>query len=176
MGDKNADNTLNKILHIVDLVSEWAGKIFSFLIYFIIGIMLWSVLTRYFFSISNSYEMVSSAKVFPIYVAMGGAYTLLHKAHVNTDVIYGRFSLRTRSIVDLITAVFFFVFVIMILWFALPDAVKAVERLRPSLALFTPLNWPEQLFVAIGVLLLFLQGLAKFIRDFVIAVTGKQVL
>ena len=123
----------------------------------------------------NRLEMLASSKFLPIYVALGGAYTLLHRAHVNTDVIYGRLSLRTKSIVDLITAVLFFIFVVMILWFAVPEAMLSAGHLRLSFALFSPLNWPDLLLVTIGILLLSLQGLAKFIRDLMTAITGKNV-
>ncbi len=175
MKDTNSNHRLSKLLRIIDLTSEWAGKISSFLIYFIIGVMMWSVFMRYFFHMANRYEMLASMKFLPIYVALGGAYTLLHRAHVNTDIIYGRLSLRARSIADLITAVFFFTFMVMILWFAVPNAIQTVERLQFSIASFSPINWPELLLVAIGMLLLFLQGLAKFVRDIMTAITGKKI-
>jgi TRAP-type mannitol/chloroaromatic compound transport system permease small subunit len=120
--------------------------------------------------------MSASYKFLPIYVALGGAYALLHKAHVNADIIYSRLSVRGRSIVDLVTATLFFIFTIMLLVFAIPDAKQTIGGLHFSFKLFNPLNWPEMLFIAIGIILLFLQGLAKFIRDFMIAITGKEVL
>ena len=166
---------LSTFLHIIDATSEWAGKIVSFLLLLIIGTMVWWVLMRYVFQSGTSWNFVTATKLFFIYAIFGAAYVLRHRAHANTDILYRHLSLRTRSIVDLATSIFFFLFCIVLLWVAIETAAGDAEKLHLSLRSFLPPNWPGTLMAPIGIALFLLQGLAKFTRDLITAITGKEI-
>ena len=106
----------------------------------------------------------------------GAAYAFLTRAHVNVDILYRRFSPRTKSIVDLFTSVLFFVFCIVLLWITVETADEQVLKLHFSLRLLSPPSWPVRLLIPIGVFLLLLQGLAKFARNLITALTGKETV
>ena len=166
---------LAAFLRIIDKTSEWTGKIVSFGIILIIGAILYTVLLRSAFHIGSSLGIITSGQLFFIFIIFGAAYVYRIKAHVNMDILYRRLSLRARSIVDLVTFAAFLLFVVVMLWMAVEMAVVGASRLRFSLWIFWPAAWPTPLLAPVGIALLLLQGLSKFVRDFVVAVTGREL-
>lgn len=165
---------LRVFLHIIDVTSEWTGKIVSFTIVLVIGAIIWWVVSRYVFHLNSMWNYVTVTKFFLIYATLGAAYVLRLQAHVNVDILHGRLPLRVRSIVDLATSILFFFFCITLLWMAVEVAVEEAQHLPPSPKIFLPANWPVTLLAPVGIFLLLLQGSAKFIRDLIIAITGKE--
>ena len=165
---------LATILHVIDLISEWTGKIVSFTIILIIISVIWSVLGKVY-SFRPLFDFSTGTKILFVYVILGAAYSLRVGAHVNMDVLYNRWSRRVRSIVDLVTAVGFFLFIVAMLWVAVPTAAVSASTFHFTLKTLLPPNWPLALLAPIGISLFFLQGLAKFIRDLTFAITGKEL-
>ena len=162
---------ISSVLHIADAISEWVGKIASFIIILMIGIIVWNVVMRYGFSSVAAWEHISTCgKLLVVYVILGAAYTFRAGEHVNVDVLYSRFPLRTRAIVDLAIYTLFFLFAGAMLLKSVDGGLK----LHLSLKSFLPPYWPVSLLVPIGLALLLLQGLAKFVRDILVAITGKE--
>lgn len=166
---------LSTFLHIIDATSEWTGKVVSFVIVLIIGTMLWFVLVRYALHMPSAWTYGTASKLFLVYVIFGAAYALHIQVHVNVDIIHGHLPLRVRGIVDLVTFIAFFLFCLALLWMAVETAVASSFRVQLSLRSFLPPYWPVMLMAPVGVFLFLLQGLAKFIRDLVIAITGKEI-
>ena len=140
----------------------------------IIGTIVWATLVRYLFNQGTDWNFGAASRIFFVYILLGAAYVLLVKSHVSVDILYKRFSPRTRSIVDLITFIAFIVFVVAMLWEAVVKATIQVQLLHPSPRLLLPPYWPVLLVAPVGIFLFLLQGLAKFIRDIIIAITGKE--
>ena len=160
-------------LQIIDLVSEWTGKIASFTIFLIIGAVICFIVQRIFHS-SAWFTYTTANKIFIVYVIFGAAYALRTRAYVNVDILHSHFTPRVRSIVDLATSIFFFLFCIALLWMAIETALRDTYWFHFSLKTFLPWNWPVTLLVPIGVSLFILQGLSKFARNLITAITGKE--
>ncbi|MFC1942908.1 TRAP transporter small permease subunit [Chloroflexota bacterium] len=165
---------LTAFLRIIDRISEWSGKIISFLIVLMIGTFIWSILHRYVFHLGTTWNIMVAIRVFAVYIVMGSAYALYSKAHVNVSILYDRFPQRVRSILDLFTFIFFFIFCMALLWVAIEKAGQDMVYHPLSLKSFLPSNWPVMVVAPVGILFFLLQGLAKFIRDLIIVITGKE--
>jgi len=129
---------------------------------------------RYIFSRPSIWTGDICYLIAGIYFLLGGAYVMREHGHVNMNVIYDRFSLRTRAIVDLFTASLFFLFCYAILWYGLSIALRSLiiqETTPPPASL--PL-YPTKIALPVGVFLLGIQGLTKFIVDFITAISGKK--
>jgi TRAP-type mannitol/chloroaromatic compound transport system permease small subunit len=166
---------LTILLRIIDKISEWAGKIVSFGIIIIIGSIIYAIILRGVFNLGSPWGIMTSGRVFFIYILFGSAYVYQLKAHVNMDILYRHFSPRTRSIVDLVTFISFLLFVVVMLYTAVEEAVEFVPVMRLSVWNLSPSFWPSPLLAPVGISLLLLQGLSKFVRDFYMAVTGRQL-
>jgi TRAP-type mannitol/chloroaromatic compound transport system permease small subunit len=163
---------LKSVLRIVDNISEWSGKIISIIIIISIVFTVYYITMRYLNLRSPWSQTLTVGKVALAYVVLGAAYILRNKSHINVDVLYNRFSLRVRGIIDVLTSSLFFLFALALLW----KAIEETFEIRFSTRLLLPPYWPVSLIVVVGVSLLLLQGLAKFIRDLVIAITGKDIV
>lgn len=166
---------MERILAAIDFVSEWSGRLVSILIFFILGILLLEVALRFLFNAPTIWAHELSMHLFGAYSVIAGAYVLLHHQHVKIDIIYLRFSLRTRAIIDSFTYLVFFLFIIILFRYGLLYAWRAVEigqTVSPS-PWASPL-WPTKMTIPLAALLMLAQGLAHFIRSLKTAVTGKR--
>jgi len=165
---------LNSVLCFIDRISEWSGKIVSFLILCSIIVVLTEVVMRYFFNNPTIWGWEMSLFLFGGAVMLGGAYTLLHGSHVKMDVLYVRLSTRGRAILDIVTFAVFLFFVVILIWKSGHMAVKSFEIMEKTESAWGPIIWPARITITVGAFLLLLQGMAKFIRDIITATGGGQ--
>jgi len=154
---------------IVDAVNEWAGRVVSMLFIPLVLIVMLEVVLRYFFNRPTIWAWDVNIQLTATIAIMGGGYALLHRRHVIVDILAGRFSPRVRAIVDLVTSSFFFFALGMLLWFALQRAERSIVTRELYTSLLEPPLYPLRVAVAIGIFLLLVQGIAKFIRDIITA-------
>jgi TRAP-type mannitol/chloroaromatic compound transport system permease small subunit len=168
---------LRLILNSIERLSEWSGRVTAFLLLALAGVIGYEVTVRYGFDSPTIWGTQLAQMLFGTYVVLGGAYALRYRVHVNMDAIYARFSPRTKAIVDLVTSMAFFFAIAFLLWQGVILGWEATMKWETSVVTtWRQPIWPVKLMIPIGALLIFLQGLAKFIRDFCLAITGKELL
>ncbi len=165
---------MKRLLKAIDGISEWSGKLFAFLLWPGVAVLVYEIVARYIFDAPTIWAHGTSQRIFAAYYFIGGAYVLLHKSHINMDVIYSRFSLRTRAILDVIGASLFFAFCGVLLWWGAEFGWASLIRLEPDNTPFRAPLYPVKLMIPLGALLILLQGLAKFGHDFFTAITGRE--
>lgn len=165
---------MKTFLSIIDSLSEWSGKIFSFLVVAATIVVVYEVMMRYVFNAPTVWGLELTIYLCAATYLMAGAYAHLYDAHVKVDVLYLRWTPRLRAIVDLATALFFFIGVGLLLWVGVVWTIKAIVGGSTSGSIWDPIIWPMRLLIPLGSFLLLLQGLAKFIRDFAIARKVKE--
>jgi len=166
---------LASIVNGIDALSNWSGKIISYFIVVIVVVLLYEVVARYWFNSPTIWAHESSLLLFGIYAVMLGAYAHFYGAHVNMDLFYTRWSLRTRAIVDVCTFFIFLFWCGALIWFGTAFAIRSVQFLEHSTTAWGPPIWEIKLMIPLGTFLLVLQGVAKFIRDLNIAITGRAL-
>lgn len=167
---------MRRLLRVVDLVSEWSGKLISVLIYFMIGILFLEVALRYLFNAPTIWAHELSMHLFGAYSVLAGAYVLLHNQHVRVDLIYQSFSPRGRAVLDSVTYLLFFLFIAVLLRYGVSLAWRALElRQTVSPSPWASPLWPVRLTLPIAAFLMLAQGLAQFIRVLKMAFTGKEL-
>ena len=164
------------VLHFVDTINERFGKIISFLAVGMMGVIVVEVVLRYGFNSPTLWALEAATFLYGSYCILGGAYVLLHRAHVNMDILYARLSPRKRAILDLFTSLLFFLFIGVMLWHGSMFAWKSVQGLERTWSLWRPPIWPVKLMLPLAALLILLQGIVKFVRDIETAVTGREAI
>ncbi len=163
------------LLRLLDVATDWIGKITSFLMYAIIGYMIACVVLRYFFQSSINFMLIVP-NIFYVYVSFGAAYAYNQKAFINVDIIYRKFSVQNRAIIDLITSTLFFLFVLAITWFSGEYALAALPKTRFDWGMIIdPPRWPTTVLFPIGLILLLISGTVQFIRNLVTLAAGEKV-
>ena len=152
----------------IDDFTEWSGKIISWatlLMVFLTGLI---VFMRYFFEIGSIALQESLAYLHALVFLMGAAFTLKRKGHVNIDIFYQKFSLRTQAIVQILgTLVFLMPVCIVILtlsWDYVISSwsVREVSREAEGLPFIYLL---KTLLIAMPVCMM-LQGISEIIKSF----------
>ena len=168
---------LGQILHAIDLVNEWMGKLFGFLIIILMVAVVYDTCMRYFFASPTLWGMEANQILLLAIVCMGGAYCLLHGGHVRVDVIYMNLNQKTKALLDLISIPLIMLFCIVLIKYGLLSTVKAFTagEINPEGGWEYPM-WPIYMLIPIAGLLMGLQSLAKWIRTLVILVTGENKL
>lgn len=163
------------ILHLIDLINEWIGKIFSMLILALLFLVVEEVFARYFFKSPHTWGLELSEFLLLIIVTLGGGYTLLHGGHVKVDILFSKFSERTKAILDLCTHVIVLALAYVLIVYGGKSFIRAFTSQAESFGGWQIITWPFRLFIPIAGVLLGLQALAKWIRDLVTVVTGEKL-
>ena len=139
-----------------------------------VGVTTFEVIMRYVFLSPTRWGHETTVYLSGIMYLMGGAYVLYLRRHAMVDVVYGRLSPRIRAIMDLVTFPAFFLFCGVLLWAGAEYFWASAAIRETTTSEWAPPIYPVKLFIPLGALLILLQGLAKFIRDFNIAIKGKE--
>jgi TRAP-type mannitol/chloroaromatic compound transport system permease small subunit len=169
-----AMSPLRTALSVIDNTNEWIGKIISFLMFPIVLIMVYGVIMRYFFNAPSLWADDSSLLICGVYLLLGGGYAMLRRMHVNMDVVYNLFPFRTKAIIDVFTSLLFFLFCYVLVRYGAVNfwnSFSMRELTAPPVVL--PV-YPAKFAVPLGAFLLAMQGLAKFVRNLVIVITGES--
>jgi TRAP-type mannitol/chloroaromatic compound transport system permease small subunit len=139
------------------------------------GIMLYEAIARHYFNSPTTWAFEFSKMLFGFYMIWGGAYTMLCGEHISMDLFYSKWPPRTKAIMDSITFVFFVLFFSALLYFVTADAINSISfRETSNSTLNQPLyHWRSSLVV--GVLLLFLQGMAGFVKNVWFAIYQEEL-
>lgn len=87
--------------------NERLGSLLAFLVWLTAIVCATVVVLRYVFHISFAWMQELYVWAHAIVFMLGVAYAMLHNAHVRVDILYARWSLRTRAWVELIAVVVF---------------------------------------------------------------------
>lgn len=158
----------------IDSLNERVGKFAGWLILPLTALVTYDVVLRYGFNRPTIWAWDINIQLLGALVVLGGGYALLHDAHIGVDAIVIRLSARKRAIVDLITSAFFFFGIGVLLWQATVDAWFSLEIRELYSSVFMPPIYPFKVLMVAGILLLLLQGVAKFLRD-LITVTSTEM-
>jgi len=149
-------------IRVGEFVAYWA--VLSVFAYY------YEVIARFAFNSPTNWVHESMFLMYGMQYMLAGAYAYHVDQHVRVDVIYTKFSARGKAIADIITSVFFFIFILTLLWTGGKFALDAVRNSEVSFTEWGVQYWPVKLMIPIGAALMALQGLAKLIKDIVLVV------
>jgi len=167
---------LKKILHIIDTISEWTGRIFSWIIVVLTILVIAEVILRRFFGRPTIWNFEVTIQLYAFHFMIVSAYALLYKSHVAIDIIYARLSQKTKAICDIITySTFFFPFLLVWLYQGIKYAGKSWAMHETSWSVFAPPLYPIKTVIPLVAFLLLIQGFAAFIRQLYILIKEKEL-
>ena len=165
---------LKRFSRTIDVINDRVGKILSYFLFAFFVLLFIEVILRYFFNSPTVWANELAQMLFGAYAIIGGGYILLTGGHVNVDILYSRFSAKTRAAIDIFTSILFFLFCGMLLIYGGSLAWDSLSRFEHSQSAWNPPLYPAKLMIPIAAALLILQGITKLIRD-VLILLGKDV-
>ncbi|HET9668018.1 MAG TPA: TRAP transporter small permease subunit [Casimicrobiaceae bacterium] len=159
-------------LHFHTRVSDWieainvrAGEFVAWWSLIAVFVYYYEVVARYVFNSPTNWVHESMFLMFGMQYMLSGAYAYREDQHVRVDVIYAKFSPRGKAIADIVTSVFFFIFIGTMFVTGIRFAGDAIRAGEVSFTEWGIQYWPVKLMIPIGAGLLLLQGLAKLLKD-----------
>ena len=162
------------LVQLIDRVTEWVGKATLPFVLLVMAMLALEVVLRYGFNRPTSWAWPISIQFAAAFGLVGGAYTFLHRGHVRVDVIYNRFPPKVKAVVDLALSIPFFLFCGVLLWLGGEMAWASLMAREVKVEGITYAFYPLKVLLVAACFLLFLQGVAKFIRNLGIVITGKE--
>ncbi|WP_350333138.1 TRAP transporter small permease subunit [Coralliovum pocilloporae] len=176
---------LSRFVRTVDAVNYRTGRFVIYGIFLMIGILLWSSVSKTFFEPSLwTLEIAQFAMV--SYYMLGGPYAMQLGANVRMDLFYGEWSDTRKAQIDAFT-VFFLMFYLGVLlhggltslayslghfkgdtysfFLGLITGYEDVGRLERSPTAWRPYLWPIKLIMCAGVFMMLLQAISELIKD-----------
>ena len=164
---------ISAFVRFTDRLNNGVGLFAMYLIFAMMGILLYSSISKSFFHPSLwTLEMAQFTMV--VYYLLGGGYSMQMGAHVRMDLAYGRWSKKTRARMDAFTSLFVIFFLCVLLYGGISSTLYAIEYGETSRSIWSPKMWPVKVVMDIGIFLTLLQAIASFFKNIADA-TGREL-
>jgi len=167
-------NIAIKIAQIIDLITEWYGKIVYWLVLVMIGIGVWNVIGRYLGKIIGE-NLTSNSLIelqwyiFDLIFFLGAAYTLKKDNHVRVDIFYKDLPTKRKALINIIGVLFFLIpFCGVIIYFSWQYVFNSWQILEISPDDCGLPRYPIKTLIIISPILLIIQGISELIKNLVI--------
>ena len=148
----------------VDAVNRVVGLFAMYLVFGMVGILFYSAMSKTFFDPSLwTLEVAQFTMV--AYYLLGGGYSMQIDSHVRMDLLYGRWSDRTKAVVDVVTILFLILYLGFLLYGALSSTEYALQYGEKSYSSWAPRMAPIKIIMCIGIVLMLLQVIATFFKE-----------
>jgi len=152
----------------LERVSDWSGKVFSFIVVPLTVLIVFEVVTRRLFNRPTIWTFELSNFLFGSHFMLVAAYGLLHKSHVSIDIFIVRFSRKSQETILLAGYfLFFFPFLIAILFYGIEVAARSWAMWEESWSVWHPPLYPVKTVIPITAGLLIIQGAADVIKKII---------
>jgi len=155
------------LIRLIDRISGWSGEFVAYWSILAVFVYYYEVIARYVFNSPTNWAHESMFLMFGMQYLLSGAYAFREGSHVRVDVIYEKFSLRTRAKIDIVTSIAFFIFTGSIVVTGFLFARDSISVMEVSFTEWGIQYWPVKITFVLGGALLFLQGFAKLMRDII---------
>ena len=184
-----------KYVRVVDAINYRIGRVIMYSIFVMVGILLWSSISKTFFLPSRwTLEVAQFAMV--AYYILGGPYSIQLGANVRMDLFYGEWTDRRKAQVDAITVLFLMIYLGVLLYGAFDSTAYSlgkpynmesfeffknlfigfftggfegvqdvIGRLERSATAWRPYLWPIKVTMIVGIILMLLQAISELIKD-----------
>jgi TRAP-type mannitol/chloroaromatic compound transport system permease small subunit len=155
-----------KIDRAIDALNEKIGFYGSLVVLPLVGVVVFEVCMRYGFNAPTSWAFEMTVFLYGVHFSLALAYALKHNTHVAIDVFEARLAERPRLILRIFTNVALFMPTIGLLtYYVCAMAASSWRQLEHASSSWAPAIYPYKTLMAIGFVLLLLQGVAKLIQD-----------
>jgi TRAP-type mannitol/chloroaromatic compound transport system permease small subunit len=155
------------ILYIVcvEAVGRIVGRLVMLLIFVMIGVLLYSSISRTAFNLPLIWVVELSQFMLVAYYLLGGAYTMQLGAHVRMDLFYGKWPPKRRAFSDSITAFCLIFYLVVLLLGGISSTEYALQYGQKNHSSWAPPLAPIKIIMTIGIALMLLQAVAILLKD-----------
>ena len=158
---------MDSIASAIDWFNDLMGKIGALLAIPLVVVVFYEIIMRYAFDAPTVWGFEMTLFIYGINYMLGLAVTEKHGGHVSVDVVTMHLKPKAKALVAMFSYIVFFVpvWLCMVIW-TCKYTFNSVSMMERNPTSWNPPVWPVKLLMALGVVMLFLQGLASLIRHY----------
>ena len=149
----------------IDLVSEGMGRIGWLIILYCMFAGVTDVFLRYVLNSPSLWISTTVQACMVILACVGGVYSLNDNAFVKLDLFYANFSPRRKAICDIITVVFTFLFLSVLIWKGTSAALLSIKFQQVTPTVIPIPIYPIKTFIPIAAVVMLLVVIKKLVND-----------
>ncbi len=166
--------TARRFAQWVDALSRHTGENASYLVVQLSFFVLFEVIARYIFNHPTIWAWDTNVQLLAAITALVGCFVLLENQFVIVDIFVIRLSRKARAKLDAVTSVVGFFAMAIFLWQSADGAWTSWLKREHYTSLWEPPLYPIRFLVVIGVVLLILEMIAKFIHNLDTATSKEE--
>ena len=149
-----------RIDRLTDVIGEWT----SWVALVIVVLMSVNVVLRYLFSVGSVWSQELEWHLLVPLILFGMSYAQRHGEHVRVDILYAKYSERTKALVDLLSAFLAIALSVIVIWLSIHYVEQAyvIDEGSPDPG-GIPHRFLIKSLIPIGFALLLLQSMANAI-------------
>jgi TRAP-type mannitol/chloroaromatic compound transport system permease small subunit len=155
------------VIRTIDRFTELTGYLFVIVIVPLILANVYEVFSRYVLRAPTMWALDVTTMSYATLFMLGAALALLRGAHVRTDMLWEKFSDRTKGMIDsLALLVFFLPTMVVLFYISIDDFLYSISiDERSSSGAWTPILWPLRAVIPLTAFMLFLQGISELMKS-----------
>jgi TRAP-type mannitol/chloroaromatic compound transport system permease small subunit len=165
---------LKGYMRCVGFINRWVGKGVMYLIFLMMGILLFAAFSRAVFDKPYIWVMEMAQFTMAAYYLLGGGFSMQQDAHVRMDVFYEKWSPKKKAIVDSITAFALIFYLVILAWGGFASSGYALEYSQKNYTAWGPPLAPIKIIMLIGIILMLLQSIAMLMKDLIFLFEKKE--
>ena len=166
-------NFMRGYVAVIDRMNRWIGRIVMYGIFVMMGILLWSSISKTFFLPSLwTLEVAQFAMV--AYYILGGPYSIQMGSNVRMDLLYSEWSDRRRAWTDAITVFFLIVYLGVMIYGGYDSLSYSLQYGERSPTAWRPYLWPIKVIMVFGLFLMLLQAISELFKD-ILRLRGEDI-
>lgn len=175
MAENDFSPAYYKVIKVIDTFTEWTGQAVAWTCVPLALTVFWEVVARFFFGAPTIWAYDMSYMLYSVLFMLGAHYALKRGAHIRTDMLWEKFSDRTKGKIDFYAFILlFFPGMILLFGASVDDAVQAfMLGERGEQTAWRPHLWPLKAVVPLTALLLLIQGTAEIMKSWFAMRTGQ---
>jgi TRAP-type mannitol/chloroaromatic compound transport system permease small subunit len=154
------------VVKAIERFIDWTGRATSWLAMVIVVLMATNVVLRYLFSYGSVWAQELEWHLLAPLILFGIAYALLKGEHVRVDVLYARFSRKSKERVNLVSALLCLAISLIIVYLSIHYVQQAyvIDEKSADPGGLTH-RWVLKAFIPVGFALLALQSVAEIVKS-----------
>ncbi len=153
-----------KYVKTIDAINYRIGRVAMYLIFVMIGVLMWSSISKTFF-LPSLWTLETAQFIMVAYYILGGPYSIQLGSNVRMDLFYGSWSPRTKAWVDLFTVFFLLFYLVVLLYGAFESTSYAFQYGERSYSSWRPFMWPIKTIMCLGIFMMILQTVSELLKD-----------
>jgi TRAP-type mannitol/chloroaromatic compound transport system permease small subunit len=155
------------VIRTIDRFTEVTGYLFMIVIIPLVLANVVEVFARYVLRSPTIWALDVTTMSYATLFMLGSALALLKGAHVRTDMLWEKFSDRTKGMIDTVAlAVFFLPTMAILFYLSIDDFLQSLSiDERSSSGAWSVILWPLRGVIPLTAFMLFVQGISELMKS-----------